>query len=32
MQEQKQKLIHNFNNWKEGFDQVDDILIIGFKP
>ena len=32
MEKQKQKLIHNFNNWKEDFDQVDDILIIGFKP
>ncbi len=32
MQEQKNKLIQNFNNWKEDYEQVDDILIIGFKP
>ncbi|MCF6242153.1 MAG: tetratricopeptide repeat protein [Bacteroidales bacterium] len=32
MQEQKNKLVQNFNNWKEEYEQVDDILIIGFKP
>ncbi len=31
MQEQKNKLIQKFNNWKEDYEQVDDILIIGFK-
>lgn len=32
MQEQKNKLIQYYNNWKEDYEQVDDILIVGFKP
>ncbi len=31
MPEQKNKLIQNFNIWKENYEQVDDILIIGFR-
>jgi len=31
MEKQKYELQKNLNNWKEDFDQVDDILIIGFR-
>lgn len=29
---QKQKIHKTFLNWKKNYEQVDDILIIGFKP
>jgi serine phosphatase RsbU (regulator of sigma subunit) len=31
MQAQKQKLEDAFQNWREGFEQVDDVCIIGLK-
>jgi len=32
MEEQKQILFDNFNQWKGKAEQVDDILVIGFNP
>jgi serine phosphatase RsbU (regulator of sigma subunit) len=31
MKEQQQLLLHNLRDWQGSFEQVDDILIIGFK-
>ncbi len=32
MSQQKNILIDTFNNWSKGFEQVDDIMVIGIKP
>jgi serine phosphatase RsbU (regulator of sigma subunit) len=31
MNEQRKKLVQNFNNWKGDFEQIDDVCIIGIK-
>lgn len=31
MQEQKQILLSSFNNWKEGYEQVDDVCVVGLR-
>jgi serine phosphatase RsbU (regulator of sigma subunit) len=28
---QEERLKSHFNNWKQGYDQVDDVLVIGFR-
>jgi len=32
MEEQQRLLLERINRWKGGFEQVDDILVIGFRP
>jgi len=32
MDEQKDKILETFKNWKGDFEQIDDVLIIGLKP
>ncbi len=32
MEEQQRLLLERINRWKDGFEQVDDILVIGFRP
>jgi hypothetical protein len=31
VEEQKQKLVNVFNAWKNGFAQVDDVLVVGVR-
>jgi serine phosphatase RsbU (regulator of sigma subunit) len=31
VEEQKQKLVNVFNDWKNGFEQVDDVLVVGVR-
>lgn len=31
MEDQKEKLMEEFENWKKGYEQLDDVLIIGVK-
>ncbi len=31
VEEQKQKLVNVFNDWKNGFAQVDDVLVVGVR-
>ncbi len=31
MQEQKQILLTSFNNWREGYEQVDDVCMVGVR-
>lgn len=32
MEKQKQKLMETFSDWKGNTEQIDDVLVIGFKP
>jgi serine phosphatase RsbU (regulator of sigma subunit) len=31
VEEQRQKLVNVFNDWKNGFAQVDDVLVVGVR-
>ena len=31
MQEQRQQLIAEYEDWKQGYEQIDDVIVIGVK-